>query len=342
MLELLRKDASKFLSKILLGFIVFVFILYFGYNFASRRRGGGIGGNPAGVPVATVNGMHITAGAFHQDVENQMSIYNQFGQGQVPPDTQKMVEGQILQRLIHNELFAQAAYQLGLRVTDLEMATDIRSNRSFQKDGQFNEAFYLDQFKPFYEKNYGQDYEYALRQELLGEKLQNVLEKTAVVSQQQIEDHQLLQNTKLKVLKLEVSLKDLGTEKPQEKAAELAKEWIGHKKSGQSNQELLKNAALKEENLDLKSLYELEMIFGKEDSLPVILCLIELKPGQICEEPFRIGNNMVAVELLERQEGKPTSPEDLNMAKQLTQAKKNQILTAASDLLLQKAKIETY
>jgi parvulin-like peptidyl-prolyl isomerase len=338
MLELLRKDASYFFSKILLGFIALVFVLYFGFNFRSRGRL--LEGT--GSPIARVNNQIIPSGTFSQDVQNQMSLYQQITEGKVPPDTEQMVENQVLQRLISDQLLAQEAYRLGLRVPDIELAKEIRNNPGFIKNGVFDEDFYLNQFKPYFERQNGQDYEYSLREELLSDKLKNAIELAAVPSEAQTQDNILLKETKLKLRKLTIPLKSPDGDIPKEKAIEMANTWIAARQSGGTAKELLKDSRLKEEETEAQSLQEMQLSFGGEDSLPILYCLLGLKTGQVCESPLQVGQSIVAVELLDRKDAAFTPEDTEAMQTQLSKAKKIQLLTGVTDLLTKDARIETY
>jgi hypothetical protein len=338
MLELLRKDASLFISKILLGFIVLVFILYFGFNFTRKR---GAGGGTAS-PIARVNGQIVPVGLFHKDVENQMALYQQFNTGKLPPDTQKIVQGQVLQKLVQRALLAEEAHRLGLRVPDRQLADEIRKTPAFTKDGQFREDYYLGTFKPYYDREFGQDFEFSLRQELLGEKLQEALEAGSVSSEQQIQDAVTLGETRLKLRQFSVPIQGEGQD-AKEKALEAAQKWIQAQQSGKPVPEALKAAPAKEETLESKTLQELQILFGGEDSLPIFYCLLQTQAGKVCESPFQVKQNIVAVQLLERSEPPASDTAKIDaLRQQLNRARQIQTLNAVNDYLTKHAKVETY
>ncbi len=333
MLEQMRNLSSVF-SKSLLGLIALSFILFYGYSTISDKGGTAL--------VAKVNDQGIPAGKFAQGVENQTAMLEQFGQTNISPEMRQMLENQVLQRLIANTLFAQAAYSLGLRVPDVELAREIRQNPSFQKDGRFNEGFYLNTFKPWYHQQNGSDFEFDLRQDLLADKLRKVLDSAALVSAQEVETQSLLQNTQLKLNKISIPLQPQGGGKPLEEAKKLAQEWIAAKRDGKAADALLQAQGLKEEAGEPQSLVQLQGVFGREDSLPVLGCLLALKPGEVCEGPFQIKDTLVAVQLVERKDA-PVTPEAADaMSRQLQMGQKSQILAGVADLLTKQAKIQTY
>jgi len=336
MLEQMRNLSSVF-SKTLLGVIALSFILFYGYSTISRRTSQG--GNAL---IAKVNDQSLPAAKFSQGVQNQTAMMEQFGQKNMTPEMKQMMEHQVLQRLITNTLFAQAAYRLGLRVTDQELADEIRKNPNFRQDGHFNENFYLNQFKPWYERENGSDFEFDLRQDLLADKLKNLIEKTAVVSQQEVETEAFLQNTQLKLKKLSIPLQPQGGGKNLDEAKKLAQEWISAKQAGKPTDEMLKALGLKEEDGEDQTLVQLQGSLGQEDSLPILNCLLGLKPGEVCASPFQIRDNLVAVQLVERKDSPLDDAKLQAMKSQIEMGQRSQLLTGVADLLTKQATIHTY
>lgn len=334
MLEQMRNLSSTF-SKSLLGLIALSFALFYGYSSINTRSNGH-------ALVAKVNDQGIPAGKFAQGVENQTAMLEQFGQSNPSPEMRQMIENQVLQRLIANTLFAQAAYNLGLRVPDAELAQEIRQNPNFRKDGRFNEGFYLNTFKPWYQQQNGSDFEFDLRQDLLADKLRKVVDSASLVSDQEVETQSLLQNTQLKLNKISIPLQPQGGGKSLDEAKKLAQEWISAKRDKKPSEAMLQAQGLKEESGELQSLVQLQGVFGREDSLPVLACLLAAKPGDVCESPFQIKDTLIAVELVERKDAPITAEAQAAMAKQLQMGQKSQILSGVADLLTKQAKIQTY
>ncbi len=335
MLESLRKHSKSWMTKLIFGTIALAFVLYFGFSFNAGPPGG-----PA-APVAKVNGEAIPFGAFSQLVQGQTAMLEQFNPGKVSPDTIKVVETQVLQGLIGKVLLAQEAHRLGLRVTDIELANEIRGNPTFQKDGSFSESFYLDQFKPYYERQNGEDYEEVLRKDLLVDKLRMALESAAVFSQNQVKTLGKLTETQLNLRQLTVPLSTEAGKNSREVAMEIAKEWIASGKTPETQPDA-KTPPHKVEEIGMKPLAQLQLALGREDSLPVLECLLQLTPGKKCETPFLVGKSVVAVELIERKNPVPVSETEAALAQQLAQGRKNQILSAVQDMLTAEAKIETF
>ncbi|MDX1387386.1 MAG: SurA N-terminal domain-containing protein [bacterium] len=335
MLDFLRKNASSWLSKVILGIIALIFALYFGFSG---------GGPPAGgtAPVAKVNGENIPYGLFNQTVQNRMSIYQQMGTANQNPDLQKIVQSQVLQGLIANTLMAQEAHQLGLHITDVELAESIRNNPGFRQNGVFNEEFYLKQFKPYYERVNGQNYEYSLREDLLKDRFRQVLDQTNVVSAAQVQDTMAAQDTQLTISKLEVPFGESEGDLSKEEAKKIAQDWIAAQKEGKGGEDLLKKHELKAEAVEPKSLQALSAYFGAKGSLPIMLCLVELEPGEVCPEPFQVRKYILAVALKDKSLQETDEQQQDQMKQQLIRAKQGQILTGVTNFLTRQAKIETF
>jgi hypothetical protein len=335
MLDFLRKNASSWLSKVILGVIALIFALYFGFSS---------GGPPAGgtAPVAKVNGDNIPFGLFNQTVQNRINIYQQMGSANQNPDLQKIVETQVLQGLIANTLMAQEAHDMGLRITDVELAQSIRNNPSFRPGGVFNEEFYLKQFKPYYERVNGQNYEFSLREDLLKDRFRQVLDQTNVISEAQVKDSIAARDYQLTITKLEIPFGEGENALTKEEAQKLAEDWITAQKQGNNPEALLKKHDLKTEEVGPKSLQALDAYFGTKESMPLMLCLVELEPGAVCPEVFHVRKYILAVALKDKTLQEAEEPQQDQMKQQLTRAKEGQILTGITNLLTRQAKIETF
>jgi peptidyl-prolyl cis-trans isomerase D len=335
MLEFLRQKASGWFAKILLGLIALIFAIYFGFSGGGVPQGGT-------APIAKVNGENIPSGLFNQMVDNQVQAYQRLGNAAGGAEFQQMLQTQILQRLISGALLAQEAHRLGLHISDAELAAAIRSDASFQKDGRFDEEFYLTQFKPFYERQNGINFEYGLREDLLQDRLKQVLQQTNVVSRAALEDELKLKDTELKIVKVTVPFVTQGEGRSKEEAAQIAGQWIQARQEKKSGDEIVKQHQLESGEMEPKSVQTLISFFGGTMGLPILSCLLGLEPGQVCPEAHPVGNKLVAVELVERSQKAPDPEAAPAMERQLQVAKQNLILTGVSNVLTRQAKIETF
>ena len=339
MLEELRdKSSSSWFNKIILGIIAIVFILYFGSSFVRRNTGGSGPSSPA----AQVNGHNIPRGKVEQLSRRQISLYEQFGSGKLPQEQIKAIQQQVLQSLVHSILFADAAEDLGLRVTDQEIADEIRKNPGFQKDGQFIESFYLNQFKPNYEKRNGEDFEYTLKEELSSDKLRKVIQAAAVSSITQTNDQDRLKQIQMNLRQLSIPAKSLKPEKPEEQAQAIAQQWIQLKKSGKAETELPKEWGASESETGLRDLNSLLLSLGDSSKLELFNCLLTLKNGEFCEKPFLVKDNWLALQLIEKKNSEPNLEAAKASLDRLGQIKQNQLTQEVQALLVKNAKVEMF
>ncbi len=86
---------------------------------------------------------------------------------------QLKLEEAALQRVINKHLFINYATDMGLMVTDEEIAKEIIKIPSFQKDGKFDKNTYLSVLKQ--NRRSASEFEAILKQDLLTQKIQNIL-----------------------------------------------------------------------------------------------------------------------------------------------------------------------
>lgn len=134
MLNIMRKNASSLLIKILLGIIVIVLSL-FGLNTIQKSRTS---------RVALVNGEPISVDTYQYAYNNYVeNLKSQYGSN-LSQDVLKMfqVKRTVVNSLVSRALMLQEAERLNIRVTNEELATEIHSMDVFQNEGIFNEELY--------------------------------------------------------------------------------------------------------------------------------------------------------------------------------------------------------
>ncbi len=162
MLDILRKHASSWAIKVILGAIVISFIFFFGYS--SMRRASRPG---SAQEVATVNGRPISVAEYRFVLDSIYgSLRSSFGDKEVPDFVQAMARSQSLRQLVARELGLELARDLGVVVPDAELAEVIRKTPFAQRDGEFDPAFYRNQFLPYFRQRFGLDYEKFLKQDI--------------------------------------------------------------------------------------------------------------------------------------------------------------------------------
>jgi peptidyl-prolyl cis-trans isomerase D len=175
MLSLMRKHATSWLIKIILGAIVVVFVLWGVGSWTSQRSG----------RVATVNGDLITTDDYRVAYKRLIEQVRQNFGNNLNDELMKtlQLDKQALNQLIDRLLMRQAASELELRVSDQELSRSIRSISAFQTGGVFDPRRYqgvLDRndWTP-------EAFEISQRDSILTNKLNNLIAGSVKVSDQE-------------------------------------------------------------------------------------------------------------------------------------------------------------
>jgi len=134
MLEIMRKNASSLLIKIIFVVIVIVFIFWGVGSFDQ---------NPSD-QVASVNGEPISFESYRYAYDNYVeNLKSQYGSN-LSQELLDMfqVPRQVVSSLVNRELLMQEAEKLNIKVTDMELANAIHSISAFQESGIFNNQRY--------------------------------------------------------------------------------------------------------------------------------------------------------------------------------------------------------
>jgi len=134
MLSLMRKHATSWLIKILLGAIVVVFVFWGVGSFRSRKAS----------LIASVNGDIIGAEEYNTTYNALLEQMRQNFGNNLNEEMVKMLRlnQQALDQLIDQTLMIQEAAKLKLRVTDEEVIDSITGLAAFQANGQFDRRLY--------------------------------------------------------------------------------------------------------------------------------------------------------------------------------------------------------
>lgn len=136
MLDFLRKRKRSWIIIFLLGVIILAFIVFYG---------GGNYGNQGLPDVAHVNGEVITEREFETQYQRAVDRYRNVLKGSLTPEMLKSlhIKRTLLDEMIQKRLLLQKARELGLTVTDSELASFLSSQPEFQIGGRFNKARYI-------------------------------------------------------------------------------------------------------------------------------------------------------------------------------------------------------
>lgn len=266
MLTVMRRHVSWGL-KVILGIIALSFIFYFGYN-----QLGGQQGREAAVLLV---GKEPITSAWFQFFYNEALKRSQeeFKESQVPDFVLKMVQEQTRQQLVFRNLMKQFATQLGIHVTDRELAETIAGEKDFDP------ISYKDFLKGFFYRN-AFAYEDLLREELQVGKFQ----KWAKSREPQLE---MPEKWSFETLTL------TGNDKKQ-LAATIFNEW----KNGKNPLALLKKHKLEPKKTGPLSIEEHQNIFQEKLELSEYISLFSMN------KPVQKGERFLLARIVEKNGGK--------------------------------------
>lgn len=186
MLNFIRSNKAAGWIKVMFGLIVFVFMFW----------GVGVGVSGSQTPmVAEVNGETIEQIEFERAQRNLYNLYRQIYQDN--PELLETVDlrGQAVDQLLRVMLLRQEAERIGLGVADSEVRSQISANQNFQVDGLFSKDRYLrvlrlNQLTPA-------QYEDSIREELIVNKLRDLVGGGVHVSTAEVRETFLRDNAKV-------------------------------------------------------------------------------------------------------------------------------------------------
>lgn len=135
---------------------------------------------------AVVNGQEIPLREFQRAYANQLAYLRE--QGSPIPESlarQLGIPKQVLDQLVNTELLAQAAEKDGLIASDQELRDLIHKNPDFQKEGKFDLERYREVLRDYYRRT-DVDFEADMRRRLSAQRLLEMVEGAAVVSDDEV------------------------------------------------------------------------------------------------------------------------------------------------------------
>ena len=162
MLDVMRSNAKSSLIALIFGAIILTFIFSFGRGSSGFRT------RTPETWAARVNGELVTASEFSRAYSNRFRQVSQMRGGKYTTDNAKQdnLKAETLRGLVDQELIAQQADELGIQVSDAEVADAIYKSPQFEQDGKFS----FDYYKRLVENGYGmsvKSFEEAYRRDLL-------------------------------------------------------------------------------------------------------------------------------------------------------------------------------
>ncbi len=171
MLQLIRDKVTGWIAAIIMGLLIIPFA-FWGINYYFDN-----GGN---VNAASVNGAAVSLQQFQQAYQNLRRQWQDNVGSSVPTEQETALKQRAIDALVDRELLNQVNADAGLRISDEQLATVIRSLSYFQGATGFD--------RDIYERTLMSaglspaEFETQTRQDLLADQLQNGLAATAFIT----------------------------------------------------------------------------------------------------------------------------------------------------------------
>lgn len=178
MLDIIRKKASAWGTKIIFGIIIVVFIFFFGYNRISQRYKGAKGNI-----VAKVGSASITRPEYQMAYDNTYKMYQNIFKtpdGNLPEGVEKSVSATALNQLIQQTVIQQIGEKLGAGPSEFELADTIRNSPVAKNDrGEFDPLLYKQRFLPYFSQKFNLDYEHLVAGDIIAQKVRDIFASSA-------------------------------------------------------------------------------------------------------------------------------------------------------------------
>ena len=183
MLQFVRSKQKSVLIKIAFGVIILSFVIGYTMLTAPSDQRGAQGEDVA----ARVNGQEISYEAFQSSYSNLYNLYQNIYQGNFDANLEKQLNlpRQAMQQLIEESLLIQQAELLDLSVTQDELVKSIAQYDAFKVDGKFNRDRYIEVLN--YQRMNPEQFETMQKRQLLTQKVRTELQKSASVSDADLE-----------------------------------------------------------------------------------------------------------------------------------------------------------
>lgn len=177
MISFLRKHQKSIFYAVLAVFLSGIFVGLGGYWFTNRDMDG---------VVARVGEKKITETRFVARVNQYADLLRSRGT-ELNDENIKRLRREIANDMVVEEILADQAEQLGLVVSDAELARDIQSTPAFQRDGRFEQEAYFTQVRQLFRQT-PQEYEAHRRRAILAARAKQLVFRMAKVSPREVEE----------------------------------------------------------------------------------------------------------------------------------------------------------
>jgi peptidyl-prolyl cis-trans isomerase D len=249
MLSTIRKSTGSWLIKFILGIIVIVFIFWGVGSFRSQRLN----------VLTKVNGEDILMESYRLAHANMLDSYKQMFGGQIPEGFLDRIDikQQVLNGLINETLIRQAASEMGILVSDIEIQYVILEIPAFKHNGIFDQGLY--------ERSLGGArltpavFETQVRQQLLTDKVKALLFSGLAVTEAEARDHYMFESEEINLAYISIDASECETEVNATKQ-DLTLWYESHSENYMTEpQTKLRYLALKESDIDDANVTDLEI-----------------------------------------------------------------------------------
>lgn len=199
MLDVMRRHAQSWLIKGIFAVIIVVFILFW---TEPGQKGVGL------EVVATVDGSKITLSEYRRSYENLLNVYRNFYREGLSEEIIKMLKlkEKALDSIIDNRLILKEADNLGLNVSNAELADSISKYPAFQKENAFDKGQYLAVLKA--NRLTPEEFEEGQRRNILVGKVEGLIKEGSKTSDDEVLDTYVRQREKVNVELVKVEPKE--------------------------------------------------------------------------------------------------------------------------------------
>lgn len=186
MLQSMRSSISSWFVKALLTLIIASFIISYGFQ-GSETFDQGV--------VARVNGHEITDRDLSIRFQSRIAQLRSFFQKDIPEPLIRTLQGEVYNQLINEQLHARAAKKMGMTPSESAVKESIKKQFS-DETGAFDFDLYEKTVRSYLGKSPG-TYEKGESSRLIAEDFQNLITRTAWVSQAELKQKYEVNGTKL-------------------------------------------------------------------------------------------------------------------------------------------------
>lgn len=177
MIGLLRRYRQPLFIAVTAVFLIGIFVGLGGYFFS---------GADLSDTVAVVGGKKIPYSRFRNRVNQYLEMMREQRKVEVTQAMETEVKQGMLRDMIVDELLANEAEKMGLRVSDMELSLSIQNTPAFQREGRFDQDLYFQAVR-FSFKTSPEQFEADQRRAMLSAKLKSIIARSAKVSPAEID-----------------------------------------------------------------------------------------------------------------------------------------------------------